>query len=73
MVGVELVKDKKSKKPVDPKFFHDVFETLKDYGVLCSKAGRFGNTLRFLPPMCVTEEDIDFALDVIDITLRDVN
>lgn len=66
MIGVEFVEDKESKTPVDAKFVADVFERTKDYGVLCSKAGRFGNVLRFLPPMCITEDDVDFALDVID-------
>ena len=73
MIGVELVKDKESKTPVDPAFFADVFERTKDYGVLLSKSGRFGNVLRFLPSMCITEEDVDFALDVIDISFKEAN
>ena len=71
MVGLEIVRDKESKMPCDPAFFADVFERTKDYGILASKAGRNGNVFRFLPPLCVTEEDIDFALDVIDISMKE--
>ena len=71
MVGVELVKDKESKTPADRDFAADVFEKTKDYGMLCSKTGRYGNILRFLPPLCVTEDDIDFALDVLDISIKE--
>lgn len=71
MIGLELVRDKESKAPIDPAFFADMFERTKDYGMLASKAGRNGNIFRFLPPLCVTEEDIDFTLDVIDISMKE--
>lgn len=73
MVGVELVRDQESKQPVDPEFFADVFERTKDYGILLGKGGRYGNTLRIQPPMCLTEDDINFALDVLDISFKEAN
>jgi len=73
MIGVELVRDKESKIPIEPEFFADVFERTKDYGILLGKGGRFGNTLRIQPPMCVNEDDINFALDVLDISLNEAN
>ena len=38
-------------------------------GVLIGKGGLYGNVLRVKPPMCVTKEDADFALDVIEAAL----
>jgi alanine-glyoxylate transaminase/(R)-3-amino-2-methylpropionate-pyruvate transaminase len=73
MIGVELVRDQESKLPCTPEFFGDVFERTKDYGILLGKGGRFGNTLRVQPPMCVSEDDINFALDVLDMSLKEAN
>lgn len=72
MIGCELVQDQESKVPVDADFFGDVFEKCKDYGILLGKGGRFGNCFRIQPPMCLSEEDVDFALDVIDQVLKEV-
>lgn len=36
MVGLEVVRDKESKMPVDREFFSDLFERTKDYGLLAS-------------------------------------
>ena len=47
----------------------DLVDDLQDYcfehGVLVWKAGRHGNVLRLLPPLVLTEELADIALDVI--------
>jgi alanine-glyoxylate transaminase/(R)-3-amino-2-methylpropionate-pyruvate transaminase len=38
-------------------------------GVLIGKGGLFGNTLRIKPPMCITAQDVDFTLEVLDAAL----
>jgi 4-aminobutyrate aminotransferase-like enzyme len=70
MIGLEIVKDKESKLP-DANLFTDIFENTKDYGVLLGKGGRFGNTFRIQPPMCITEKDVEFLLDVIERSVKD--
>jgi alanine-glyoxylate transaminase/(R)-3-amino-2-methylpropionate-pyruvate transaminase len=35
-------------------------------GVLLGKGGLAGNVLRIKPPMCLTAEDVDFAVEVLD-------
>lgn len=65
MVAFELVKDRKTKEPDKEMCLH-VFERAKDLGILIGKGGLYGNVIRITPPMCVTEADIDFALDVLD-------
>ena len=70
MLGLEIVKDKESKTP-DPDLFNDIFEKTKDYGLLLGKGGRFGNTFRIQPPMCITEGDVEFSLDVFERSIRE--
>lgn len=65
MLGVELVKDRSTKEPAKEECA-EVFERCKDLGLLIGKGGLFGNTLRIKPPMCITEADAAFMLEVID-------
>ncbi len=71
MVGVELVTDRASKSPATAQTA-DVLERAKDLGLLLGKGGFFGNVLRIKPPMCITDADIDFLLDVLDVCLTEV-
>jgi alanine-glyoxylate transaminase / (R)-3-amino-2-methylpropionate-pyruvate transaminase len=71
MVGVELVIDAVKKTPATQQAA-DVLERAKEFGLLLGKGGYFGNVLRIKPPMCITEADIDFLLDVLDVCLTEV-
>ena len=68
MMGLEIVKNKETKEP-DNQLFNDMYERTKEHGLLMGKGGRFANTLRIQPPMCITEQDVDFAIDVIERSL----
>jgi alanine-glyoxylate transaminase/(R)-3-amino-2-methylpropionate-pyruvate transaminase len=65
MLGVELVRDRATKEPAKQETL-DVLEAAREMGVLIGKGGLDGNVLRVKPPMCITEADVDFALDVLD-------
>ena len=71
MLGVELVKDRTTKEPAK-EACAEVFERCKDLGLLIGKGGLFGNTLRIKPPMCITQADADFMLEVIDEALNGI-
>ena len=49
-----------------------MLEAAREMGVLVGKGGIDGNVLRIKPPMCITADDADFALDVIDRALGSV-
>jgi alanine-glyoxylate transaminase/(R)-3-amino-2-methylpropionate-pyruvate transaminase len=71
MIGVELVRDLKTKEPA-PQECARVFERVKELGVLVGKGGFFGNVLRIKPPMCLTRPDVDFLIEVLDLALKEV-
>jgi alanine-glyoxylate transaminase/(R)-3-amino-2-methylpropionate-pyruvate transaminase len=71
MVGVEFVKDRKTKEPAGAECFQ-VFERARDLGLLIGKAGFYGNVLRIKPPMCFTRENVDFTIEVLDIALSEL-
>jgi alanine-glyoxylate transaminase/(R)-3-amino-2-methylpropionate-pyruvate transaminase len=71
MIGVELVKDRSTRAPAREETLL-VLEEAREMGVLLGKGGLDGNVLRIKPPMCITPEDADFALDVLDRALTRV-
>lgn len=69
MVGVELVTDRTTKAPADAAA-GIVAEHARDNGLIVGKGGVFGNVLRINPPLCIEKADIDFAVDVLDRSLK---
>ncbi|MBJ7327399.1 MAG: aminotransferase class III-fold pyridoxal phosphate-dependent enzyme [Chthoniobacterales bacterium] len=69
MLGIELVKDRQTKEPATAECAA-VLESARDLGLLLGKGGLRGQTIRFAPPMCLTEADADFLLEVLDESFR---
>src|ERR1700722_2822491 len=65
MLGIEMVKDRVTKVPASAECAQ-VVEIAKDMGLLLGKGGLWGQTIRFAPPMCITQADADFTLAVLD-------
>ncbi len=68
LLGMELVKDRATKEPARAECAQ-VVETCRDLGLLLGKGGLQGQTIRMAPPMCLTEADADFMIDVLDAAL----
>jgi len=71
MLGVELVRDRTTKEPANTEAA-DVMEKMKERGVLIGKGGLFGNTLRIKPPMCITKDDADYMVAMLDEVLSEI-
>jgi alanine-glyoxylate transaminase / (R)-3-amino-2-methylpropionate-pyruvate transaminase len=59
------VKDRATKEPAKAECAQ-VLENCREMGLLLGKGGLSGSVIRFAPPMCITEADADFMLDVFD-------
>lgn len=64
MIGIEMVEDKASRTPLAAEKINEIWEDCKDMRVLFGKGGLHRNVFRIKPPMCITMEDADFALEV---------
>ncbi len=65
MLGMELVRDRATREPAKAETL-ELLEQAREMGVLLGKGGLDGNVVRIKPPMCITAQDADFAVDVID-------
>jgi 4-aminobutyrate aminotransferase / (S)-3-amino-2-methylpropionate transaminase / 5-aminovalerate transaminase len=72
MMLVELVLDRETRAPATAQTPVVVTECMKR-GVICIRAGIYTNCLRFLPPLNMTDEELDEGLSVIADALRAVN
>ena len=69
MIGVEVVEDKKSKKPASEKANEIMMRSWKR-GVAIITCGK--STLRLVPPLVITRDLVDSALDILTDTIREV-
>ena len=63
MIGVEFVKDEKTKEPW-PEMAKDVRLESYKRGVIVELGGHYYNVIRFLPPLVLTQELADKGVDV---------
>jgi 2,2-dialkylglycine decarboxylase (pyruvate) len=65
LVGLDLVKDRRSRTPA-PELAHRVARTCLELGMITSLVrGGFG-VFRIAPPITISKEEIDLALDIFD-------
>jgi 4-aminobutyrate aminotransferase len=65
MIGIELVKDKETKTPFDADMIGKVIINMLNRGVIMVPCGRYGNVLRFMPPLTITREYVQKAVDIL--------
>lgn len=66
MIGVELVKNRKTKEPAREESLKLKEEAGKRGLILPAGQGWLGNTIRMVPPVVMTHEQIDRALHILD-------
>ncbi|XP_066469755.1 alanine--glyoxylate aminotransferase 2, mitochondrial [Tiliqua scincoides] len=64
MIGIEMVQNKESRRPLPFEEVSLILEECKNMGVLIGRGGCYAQTFRITPPMCITKQDADFAVGV---------
>jgi 2,2-dialkylglycine decarboxylase (pyruvate) len=65
LVGLDLVKDRATRAPA-PELAHRVARTCLELGMMTSVVrGGFG-IFRIAPPLTITKDEVDLALDIFD-------
>lgn len=65
MTAIELVKDKETKEPASEEVKAIMKET-HSKGVITISAGIYSNVLRFLPPLVITDEQLEEGLTILE-------
>ncbi|KJR48195.1 Gamma-aminobutyrate:alpha-ketoglutarate aminotransferase [Desulfosporosinus sp. I2] len=65
MIGIELVKDRETKEPAKEETAQITQECLSQ-GLVIISAGVFGNVIRMLMPLVISDEQLEKALNILD-------
>ena len=71
MIGIEFVKDKKTKEP-HKEITKAIIEKCFKKGLLVWKAGPYANIIRFLPPLVISEELMNKGLEIFRDVVKEV-
>jgi 4-aminobutyrate aminotransferase/(S)-3-amino-2-methylpropionate transaminase len=72
MVAIELVRERATREPAK-KETGEILKMACKQGVIVLSAGTYGNVMRFLPPLVMTDSELEEGLDVIERCLSAVN
>jgi len=65
VMGVELVKDKKTKEPA-PDLTRKLIDQAAELGLLIGSVGSFGNVIRVAPPLVISDSEVYESLDIFE-------
>ncbi|MDY3014884.1 MAG: aspartate aminotransferase family protein [Evtepia sp.] len=69
MIGLEFVKDQTSKEP-NGDLVSALVQECAQRGLLIENAGRWGQVVRFLAPLVITDEQLEAGLDIMEDPLK---
>lgn len=69
MIGVEIVKDKRTKEPW-PEMANSIKEEMFRNGVLMHTCGHYSNVLRYMAPLIIEDDLIDKGIEIFESSLR---
>jgi 4-aminobutyrate aminotransferase len=72
MIGIEMVKDKNTREPLDGDTMGSLIMNMLKRGVVMVPCGRYGNVFRFMPSLVLTEEYAKKATDIFLETIKEV-
>lgn len=68
MVGIEFITDQDSKAPATD-LVNTLIKDMAAHGLLVENAGTYGNVIRFLAPLVITDEQLEAGLDIFEAAL----
>ena len=66
MIGAEIVADKNSRKPASDEVLNKIQAACTERRVLIGRGGLYYNRIRLQPPLCITMEQAERAMDVLN-------
>jgi 4-aminobutyrate aminotransferase/(S)-3-amino-2-methylpropionate transaminase len=72
MCAMEIVKDRQTKEP-DKQLTANIIQECYKRGVIVLSAGLYGNVIRMLSPLVITDEQLEEGLDVIEEVISDLS
>jgi 4-aminobutyrate aminotransferase/(S)-3-amino-2-methylpropionate transaminase len=72
MIGIEIVKDPTTREP-DKQLTSSILAEAHAHGLLLIDAGMYGNVIRVLVPLCVTDAQLEQGLDILEQAITTVS
>ena len=69
MIGLELVKNKRTREPVTK--LPEIVKKIREQGVISMFCGRHLNVLRLMPPLVISRTLFDKAIDIVLYVLKE--
>jgi len=69
MIGIEFVKDKTTKEP-NPEIVSKIVMNAAQHGLMIENAGVYGNVIRFLAPLVITDEQLTEGLRIFEAAIE---
>ena len=70
MIGIEFVTDRETKEPAT-KLVADIIHNAMQKGLLLESCGTASNTIRFLAPLTMTDEQMERGLEIFEESIRE--
>lgn len=72
MIGIEFVKDRETKEPAS-ELTSEIVQYSVNHGLIVESAGIYGNVIRFLAPLVITDEQLETGLDIFEEAVASVS
>ncbi len=69
MIGIEFVEDKATKKPAT-EFVSSLIKECANNGLLIENAGTYGNVIRFLAPLVITDSQLEAGFEIFENAIK---
>ena len=72
MLALELVQDRKTREPA-PDAAAAVTAAAREQGLVLLSCGLYGNVIRILVPLVISDEELERGLDILEAALGDAD